>query len=111
MELDGPTMALHVAVVSLRTIWVIVNSDSPSLLVFARCSRQNYGRTFSGLTLAWDQGMYRVILEVDIIEVYHSLQNVGRTIQCCSLVVRISDLMQRNWEVYVSHVRRDCNVG
>ncbi|KAK8639577.1 hypothetical protein V6N13_137950 [Hibiscus sabdariffa] len=49
-------------------------------------------REHCGLRLVWDQGISRVILEVDRVDVFRSLQDIGRSIAVADCLTKLVDL-------------------
>ncbi|KAK9118130.1 hypothetical protein Scep_016223 [Stephania cephalantha] len=65
---------------------------------------------FYGLSLAWDLGLWKIILEVDNKNVVKQLVEMkshpGRN---WNLVAPLEALLRRQWSVQVRHIYRECN--
>ncbi|KAK8541630.1 hypothetical protein V6N13_137770 [Hibiscus sabdariffa] len=54
--------------------------------------------------MAWDQGLRRIILEVDSVDAVRSIKNLDRRSLCHSLVACAVELLGRNWKVRICYV-------
>ncbi|KAL9437050.1 hypothetical protein AB3S75_022984 [Citrus x aurantiifolia] len=65
---------------------------------------------FQGLTLAWDVGIKRLLVEVDSLGVTQMISKQAVVPNVFhALIVAIRDLLSRNWQTSISHVYREAN--
>ncbi|KAL4391664.1 hypothetical protein AHAS_Ahas03G0267700 [Arachis hypogaea] len=63
-----------------------------------------------GLRMTADLEMQRVIVKVDVMEIYEMLKNHTKIITCHSQVLReILNLIKRSWNISFNHMRRETN--
>ena len=65
---------------------------------------------FQGLTLAWDVGIKRLLVEVDSLGVTQMIsKQVVVPNVFHALIIAIRDLLSRNWQISISHIYREAN--
>ena len=65
---------------------------------------------FKGLRLAWEQGLRRLVLEVDFQLVVHLLSSSSECENHChNVIMDCRDLFGREWKVIIKHFFRENN--
>ena len=65
---------------------------------------------YQGLTLAWNAGIKRLLVEVDNLCVTQMIsKQVVLPNAFYALVVVIWDLLSKNWQIFITHIFREAN--
>ncbi|CAN1274381.1 Putative ribonuclease H protein At1g65750 [Linum perenne] len=109
--LDNANMG-GAALPTRRRVEVAWEPGPPTWVNLGRCSitRAELRGVIGGLTMAWDMGARRVMVQVDSQVAIALISEKGAPChQHAGEVITIRKLLQRDWEVTISHIYREGN--